>query len=495
MNDNKTNIFGEPIEENTNNIFSNNDINQNQFNNETVSEPVSQPAPTFEQTAPAQVTETPQKIEIPQKYYDKLAQEKAEREAAEQQERQETETMKEQSEGASALIGMIFINCVLILAIIYSYLNFNNKLFIALPGVVVVLSIINAITKKEKSDYPSSILVGGIFAAIITFIGSMFKEELSDILMYYALVSGITGIAGWVISSLITSTITKFKEMKALQTIGTFLLFAIIFGAPVYVYINYQEQVHRLLFFKQIEVKAETPEEYIMKTLKNRYDEDFTCDTKVRNLINQNKERMTVRDCKSTSGITVSVQSIDYEPSKLQYIIIDNYMDKRYFDTLKSTVQEDLKNTAAANSVQLHLYTNLNCNFVGDCVETEDYLKNKNEYNDRENKYQKSTSFTFHNKLPATAKEFLNENEFRYVITINGNYNGYTDQAFEEVVERVLSYLTNKGYKNTYGYDIYIKGANALDSTTTYNKLLYAVKGETNETQTFDNPEVVKVEK
>ena len=97
--------------------------------------------------------------------------------------------------------------------------------------------------------------------------------------------------------------------------------------------------------------------------------------------MNQNKERMTVRDCTSASNIVTTVQSIDYEPSKLQYIIIDNYMDKRYFDTLKSTVQEDLKNTAAANSVQLHLYTNLNCNFVGDCVETEDYLKNKNEYN------------------------------------------------------------------------------------------------------------------
>lgn len=494
MNDNKTNIFGEPIEENTNNIFSNNDANHNPFNSEPVSTPqVEVPAPTFEQ--PATQPAAPQKIEIPQKYYDKLAQEKAEKEAVEQQEQQEAEAIKTQSEGTGALVGMIFINCILILAIIYSYLNFNNKIFIALPGVVVVLSLINAITKKEKSDYSSSILVGGIFAAIITFLGSIFYTDLSDLLMYYALVSGITGIVGWIISSLITSTITKFKEMKALQTIGTFLLFAIIFGAPVYAYINYQETIHRYLFFEQIEVKAQTPEEYIMKTLKNRYDENFTCESKVRNLINQNKERMTVRDCTSASGIITSVQSIDYEPSKLQYIIIDNYMDKKYFDELKTTVQEELKNTSAANSVQLHLYTNTNCNFVGDCVETEDYLKNKNEYNDRENKYKTSTSLTFHNKLPATAKEFLNTNKFRYVITINGNYNGLTDQSLSEIAEKVLSSLTNQGYKNTYGYDIYIKGANALDSTTTYNKLLYAVKGETNDTQTFDNPEVVKVEK
>jgi hypothetical protein len=284
--------------------------------------------------------------------------------------------------------------------------------------------------------------------------------------------------------------------MKALQTIGTFLLFAIIFGAPVYAYTKYQEQIHRYLFFEQIEVKAETKEEYILKTLKNRYDETFTCDSKVRNLMNQNKERMTMQECTSASGLVVSVQSIDYEPSKLQYTIIDNYLDKRYFDELKQTIQDDLKNTAMANSVQLQLYTNKNCNFFGDCVDTiEDYLENKNDYNDRDKKYQTSTSLTFHNNLPPTAKEFVNTNKFRYVITINGNYNGYTDQSFGDMVERVMNYLNNQGYKNTYGYDILIKGANALDNVTTYNKLLYAVKGEANDTQTFDNPEIVEVEK
>ena len=53
-------------------------------------------------------------------------------------------------------------------------------------------------------------------------------------------------------------------------------------------------------------------------------------------------------------------------------------------DELKQTIQDDLKNTAMANSVQLQLYTNKNCNFFGDCVDTiEDYLENKNDYKNK----------------------------------------------------------------------------------------------------------------
>lgn len=514
---NKTNIFGEPIESETNNIFSQQQepiTNEFSFNEESTFTPEPEPAVEQTFTPEPEVETTPEvetnsffeqpvveeqpsqpQIEIPQEYYDNLAKEKEKKELEEAQAKEEEKKFQEQNSGTGALIGMIIVNCALILGIIYSYLNVKSIIFLALPGYIVLLTIFNALAKKEKSDFPQSVLVGGIFAAIITFVLSMTNQEKTDLYMYYALASGITGIVGYIISSFITNTIAKFKEMKAMQTIGTFLVLAIMVGAPVYAYMNYQEEIHKYIFFEQIEVKAETQEEFIVKTLKNRYNEVFTCDTKVKNLIDQNKERMTVRDCTSASGIIASVQSIVYEPSKVQYTIIDNYLDKKYFDSIKTALQDDIKNATMSNSVTVHLYTNLNCNFIGDCVETQDYLTNKNNYNNRDNKYKTSTELTFANKLPETGKEFLNENNFRYIITINGNYNGYTDQALSEIAERVLSYLNNHGYKNTNGYDINIKGANALDDATTYNKLLYAVTGEASETLTFDNAKIVEVEK
>ena len=55
---------------------------------------------------------------------------------------------------------------------------------------------------------------------------------------------------------------------------------------------------------------------HVLKTLKNRYGETFTCSDKVKNQIDQQQQRLTVRECNSATGIKTTVKSIEYESSK-----------------------------------------------------------------------------------------------------------------------------------------------------------------------------------
>lgn len=492
MNDNK-NIFGEPMDDNVKNIFGDNAEPIG-----TVERVVEQPAQPMEMPVPEPqpetnpFTETPQPIEI--NNANEIQNQIASQNTMEQTgEKQVIDPLAENEGTAGPLILAAIINALAIFGIIYGYLNINKLIIFALPAFIVVLTIIFAIKQKSKSAYPQGVLVGGILAAIASFGLSILYMEQSDLYMYYTIVSVATGVLGIILSSIITTLLTDIKNVKALKTIGYLIIIGAYVGVPFYLYKAYPEELFKYVFFEQIEVVAETEDEFILKTLKNRYGENFTCDvTKIKHAIDQKKQRMTIRPCTSANGTEITVQSFEYEPSLVQYTIIEDYLDKRYFNQLKEELETKVVQSTMASSVQISLYSSENCNLVADCVDCEDYLKNKNELNDRKNQYEASTKLNFQKDLTINAVDFANNGKYKYVITINGNYAGYQSAAFDDVINKTLTTLNSYGVKNTYGYEITIKSGQSLGGNETYNTEVYKVKGEASEDKTFKNPVIVE---
>ena len=492
MNDNK-NIFGEPMDDNVKNIFGDNAEPIG-----TVERVVEQPAQPMEMPVPeAQpetnpFTEPPQPIEI--NNANEIQNQIASQNTMEQNgEKQVIDPLAENEGTAGPLILAAIINALAIFGIIYGYLNINKLIIFALQAFIVVLTIIFAIKQKSKSACPQGILVGGILAAIASFGLSILYMEQSDLYMYYTIVPVATGVLGIILSSIITTLITDIKNVKALKAIGYLIIIGAYVGVPFYLYKTYPEELFKYVFFEQIEVVAETEDEFILKTLKNRYGENFTCDvTKIKHAIDQKKQRMTIRPCTSANGTEITVQSFEYEPSLVQYTIIEDYLDKRYFNQLKEELETKVVQSTMASSVQISLYSSENCNLVADCVDCEEYLKNKNELNDRKNQYEASTKLNFQKDLTINAVDFANNGKYKYVITINGNYAGYQSAAFDDVINKTLTTLNSYGVKNTYGYEITIKSGQSLGGNETYNTEVYKVKGEASEDKTFKNPVIVE---
>ena len=493
MNDNK-NIFGEPMDDNVKNIFGDNAEPMGTV--EKPAEEVAQPAQPMAMPEPQQeanpFVETQQPIET-NNASDIQNQMATQTPSPEPTENKVVDPLAENEGTAGPLILAAVINAIAIFGIIYGYLNINNLIIFALPAFIVVLTIIFAIKQKNKSAYPQGVLVGGILAAIVSFGLSVINLEQSDLYMYYTIVSVATGVLGIILSSIITTLLTDIKNVKALKTIGYLLIIGAYVGVPFYLYKTYPEEFFKYVFFEQIEVVAETEDEFILKTLRNRYGEDFTCDvTKIKHAIDQKKQRMTIRPCTSANGTEITVQSFEYEPSLVQYTIIEDYLDKRYFNQLKDELETKVIQTTMASSVQISLYSSENCNLVGDCVDCEEYLQNKNELNDRKNQYEASTKLNFQKDLTINAVDFANNGKYKYVITINGNYAGYQSAAFDDIINKTLTTLNGYGVKNTYGYEITIKSGQSLGGNETYNTEVYKVKGKASDDNTFKNPIIVE---
>lgn len=493
MNDNK-NIFGEPMDDNVKNIFGDNAEPMG-----TVEKPVEEVAQSAQPMAmpepqqeanPFVETQQPTEINNANDIQNQMA---TQTPAPEPTENKVVDPLAENEGTAGPLILAAVINAIAIFGIIYGYLNINNLIIFALPAFIVVLTIIFAIKQKNKSAYPQGVLVGGILAAIVSFGLSVINLEQSDLYMYYTIVSVATGVLGIILSSIITTLLTDIKNVKALKTIGYLIIIGAYVGVPFYLYKTYPEELFKYVFFEQIEVVAETEDEFILKTLRNRYGEDFTCDvTKIKHAIDQKKQRMTIRPCTSANGTEITVQSFEYEPSLVQYTIIEDYLDKRYFDQLKDELETKVIQTTMASSVQISLYSSENCNLVGDCVDCEEYLQNKNELNDRKNQYEASTKLNFQKDLTINAVDFANNGKYKYVITINGNYAGYQSTAFDDIINKTLTTLNGYGVKNTYGYEITIKSGQSLGGNETYNTEVYKVKGKASDDNTFKNPIIVE---
>ena len=487
-----------------NNIFGENNNNQNDlFQPQPVEapvmpQPVAEPVPTPVVEQPVveeQPTQVPRegmsKIEIPEEYANRNMQNELTGTPV------PAEAPVENTAGPMLL--MTIFNGLAILGITYAYLNYNKMLIVGLPIFVVIMAIIFAIKDKKKSDHPQGLLIGGIVSGAIMFLLSMVKPEQSDLLMYYTIVAVATGVIGTIISSSITTLIADFKNIKALQTIGYLILFAALIAAPYIIYQKFPEEVHKYVFFEQIDVVAETEEEYILKTLKNRYGENFTNINDDENdekeddtlhQINQQNQRLTRYQYESETGVKINVDSIEYEPSKLQFTIVDDYLDQRYFNQLKEDLASKIKGSTGVSSVKVSLFSDKNCNFIADCVECDEYYKKKEDYDDIHKMYETSTKLNFQKDLTINSIDFVNNGKYKYVFVITSNYSGYQVSSYNDLINKVLVSLNNNKVKNTYGYEIILRNVDAVSGG--YGKEVYKVKGSASDDKTFKDPQPTK---
>lgn len=429
-------------------------------------------------------------IEIPQEYYDKLAKEEQEKiESEKLAEEKIIEKNRIKSEN-NKIFGLILLNAILIFALLYLTLNISEFFILAIPSYMILLSIFHAIKYKTKSDVPISIMVGGIVVGVITFILSMVKTDQIDLWTYYAVASAITGFIGLITTNIITKIIGDNKNIKALQTIGYLIYFASLIGLPIYFYKNYPEEFYKIIFQKQTEVVAETEKEFVLKTLKNRYNVEFTCDAeKERHQIDQNKRKIVERECTDNLGNSAIIQSIVYNESKNEYIVTDNYIDILYLNKVKEKISTDLASINNSD-VNISLYPEKNCTFVGDCVNCEEYYNTYDQEINIDNQYKNSTHLNMTKYLNYSEKDFINNYNFKFIIDITGAFPEETTD-YNLVIDNTLKAINNLGYKNNYGYIITLNN-NVSNGGFQLEKTVYKVKGNTTDDKTFKNPIVIE---
>ena len=463
-----------------NNLFNPNDLPKKNDDNNTSTNNLNQP-----------IEEHKDLIEIPQAYYDKLAKEEQEKQNKAQAEMLKKQEVLEAKKSFNSFASIVLINAILIFASTYTFLNINELLILLIPGFIVFLTFYSAFKHKKDSTYPISLLIGGIIVAVVTFIISMIKVEELDLWTHYTIVAVVIGFLGAFTSNIITKIITSFKEIKALEFTGYIIYFILLIGIPIFLEHNYRTEFHQFVFLEQVAVEAENEEDFILKTLQVRYGEKFTCENKVQYQVDENNRKQNTRKCKSSSGIEIDVTSKDYQELNNKFIIIDNYIDRLYLDNSKSQLIDNLQAASQANKIELYLYPEINCTFYGDCADCDEYYTRYNEETSIEHQYEQSIKLNFTKELNNDSKSFINNQKFKYIINVISTYDE-NNTDYQSIIDRILNEINNKGYKNTFGYviNIYSLSSSSLGDT---NKLVYKVKGSTNNEQIFKDPEVVDI--
>lgn len=470
----------------------NNDYEENK--NEVENESFSSENNSMQQNKPI--------IEIPQAYYDKLAKEQQDKlEEMAHQEQIKAQTKEALNDSGKFLFWSV-LNALVIFLLFYLTLNKFNLAILGVPAFIIILSVVGAISAKEKSTYPSTVMFGGMMVAVITFIMSMLQENKSDLWMYYTIASSVTAFLGLITSSIITTLLTNIKSVSAIKGIGYLLYFVLLIGGPWYLLNNYHEEVYKYIFRQQVVVKAETETEFILKTLKARYNVDFKCGvysdevTKVINYgkyksqLDQFNRKYTERICRDSKNRDAIVQSKVYNESEVEYIVIDNYVDVLLLDESKEKIQKDIQVVANAQMATLYLYPSKNCKFYGDCPVETDALIYDTEESIKE-QFRISTSLNFTNQMEMTSKDYINSQDFQYIFKIIGSYSDVSTD-YQVIINNILNKLNSLGFKNTSGYEItLLAGQNSAAGET--EQVVYKVKGTTNNEQTFKDPEVIDI--
>lgn len=393
---------------------------------------------------------------------------------------------KEEGGLTKKVIPMIIINAIVIFALFYFTVNKNTLISAGVPIYIILGSIIFAILDKKKSEFPTSVVIGGMVSAVVCFVVSMLYEEQMDLWTYYTAACALTGIIGLMISNIVTSLLTNIKNIKALQTIGYLIVFALIFGVPYLAYKKWPTEFNQYIFYQQNEVVAETYEEYVTKTLKARYNVEFNCDFQNKSYHKTEKnEIMTTLTCKtSVIDTPINIRTIPYNESKVQYTIIDDFLEQVYLKEIKTLISNKVKQSTGATSVITYLYPKDKCIFTGDCADCEDYYDNYSKINDPKNRYEISSSMNVSKYMGLSTEDFItkfiNENEYKVILNIKGAYDkDYTD--FKTLQQKTLTGLNELKLKNTYGYEI-----NFFDtSKTSFETKVNNTIGKTNDTKEF----------
>ena len=447
-----------------------------------------------------------EKIEIPQAYYDQ----KKEKERALEEQKIQEQMEREQQKINNAQSSNLLMTLIIFGVLTYLCMSFAPKKgevsFIVMFAIIVLSSIISGIANKKKTNIPDGVLAGGIMCAAITFVISMIKNDNSELWIYYAIGSGIIAIAGYIISKLITSIIVDNKNIKAVQTIGIFLVLGGLIGTPIYLKQKYPEEFARYVLNRSREIVAESELDFVEKTLKNRYGKDFTCGNKktamdyvVHTMVSRYMcfdevlsdteldKRLKNASYDSGSNDYVIVSSIPYNENELKFIIEDDYLDKLYLDEIKELISNALGKKIPESKFKISLYPNGNCLFVGDCADCEEYYEVGDYESQLDVRYETSTNLDYSKDMNMSAVEFINKHEYKYLISISGFYSSYFQDNYEPTVATAIEVLNSLNLDNNFGYEITLK------NSTEYNKEVYKVIGYKSSDKKFNKPDEVKI--
>ena len=423
-------------------------------------------------------------IEIPQEYYDKLAKEKAAKEKLQQEALIKEQNNQEIKRSSGKFIFNILLNALVIFAILYLMVNYNKLLILALPLYFIFYTFIKAKQEKKECTASISLLIGGIVSAVICFVVAGFVDEnLREYYDYYAIASVACAFIGLIISNIITQLVTNKENVKALQTLAYLGFFIILFGGSYLLYLKFPEQILHYVFMERTEVIAETEEEFIIKTLKNRYGVTFTCQ-KAKNHIDGQNQKFTTRICADSNNREINVTSTEYNQNEVLYTVQDEYLDIIFLNDVKASLAEKVKAVTNANNVSVSIYPKEYCSFVGDCVDSDSYYENYQEENDRNKLFENSKKINFTKYLDGSAEAFINDYGFGFQIAVYGNYNGLLTADYEKVVESILGVLNSSGYQNKNGYEITLRNSDEL------KQIMYKVTGSKTEDGTFKDPKI-----
>ena len=430
-----------------------------------------------------------EKIEIPQEYYDKLRQEEHEKAMKEQQEVITSQENKEANQRLTSVALYSIFNAIIIFALLHVAFKIKDIAILIIPVIPIIMTIMMSIKDKKESVYHTSVLIGGMSAAVIAYILCLINKTTSDYWMHFAVSCAIAAFVTFLVCSIIHTIISNREEIKALGYIGIILFFAAIIGVPYYFYQKKPEEIYRLVFMKTTEVKAETEVEFITKTLKNRYGIDFECQSTKYKTDVQKGRKISQRTCNPVKNVdqTITVLSLAYNEGANQFIITDNYLDILKLNDFRIEHAKAILSATGGTKVNLYIYPKENCKFIGDCAECDEYFANYKNEMDLDKQYEASSKADFSKYLNQDAKDIVNGGEFKYVINVVGKYNEATDT--NEIVSTTLEYLNSQGLKNTFGYQITIY---ATDDKGDTQKEIYKVKGETNSENTFKDPKAVE---
>lgn len=435
-------------------------------------------------------------IEIPQTYYEKLEKEKAEEEASAQA--ANPQPVNPENKISKSFLPISLLTAVITFGLLYLTININEIILLGIPAYIVLLSIIFAIKEKKESCFPSAVVTGGMISAVISFVLSMVLEDM-DLWTYYTVSSAVTAFLGLIVSKMLTKIFTDIKNIKAIQTIVYILFFALLIGGPIFAYKKYPTEFYRIVFYQKKEVVATNYEDFVIKTLENRYDVSFTCNFSPseklttgkrslpvkENFKNEKNELMAKLSCVDENDNLLYVTTIAYNEGGTQYTVIDNFMDVLYFNEIKAEIAKKVQNVTSANEVIVYLFPKENCTFIGDCADCDEYYKVYQKENDSTHRYEVSSKLDYSKNIGLTNEEFIkkhiNTNNYKVLITIRGVFNKNTFD-FNQSVQKVLEELNSTGIKNTSGYEIkytnYSEGAYEIE--------IHKTKGNTSSTKKFE---------
>ncbi len=430
-------------------------------------------------------------IEIPQEYYDQLEKEKAQKEQEEMQKIVNQQNKEELKTETSKIFTLIAFNAVVIFALLFLMVRNLEFLIFVIPAYIIMFAIINATKEGKESNYPLSVLIGGMSVSVITFLISTIKPENVDYWTYFALAAGIVAFLGMIIANIITKIITRRDEIKALETVGYILFFGILIGVPAFLYNKYPVEFHRIVFQNISEIKAETEDEFILKTLKSRYNIDFNCSDKVKSHIDFGNIKTKSRECTDPKNQKIEVSSVAYNEGNNQYIVFDNYTDVLFFDSLTAKMSSELIRTADATEVKVYFYPEKGCSFVGNCADSDEYRAAIADEENLENRYNISRSLDLSKyMINYDSVKFVNDGKFKIIVIVTGNYlNNYSSNQYKEIVDKIINYLNDSGLKNNYGFDILIQRSDSTQDLV-YEEL--KVTGKETSDKTFKDYKVVK---